>query len=255
MITITPIPAFHDNYIWMILHPGSSRVLIVDPGQAAPVIDVLKRENLKLGGILITHHHWDHTGGIEDLLQYQSVPVYGPVSLPLVTDPVKEGDTLDFEEPVCQFKVIEIPGHTLDHIAYVGEGALFCGDTLFTAGCGRLFEGSPEQMFHSLERLAALPQDTLVYCGHEYTEANLQFAKAVEPNNADILRRTDEVKLARSKNHVTVPADMSIELKTNPFLRSREPSVQAAAIQSAGKMLSEPLEVFAELRSWKDGSQ
>ena len=157
MLTITPIPALHDNYIWMLLHPGSQKVLIVDPGEAGPVIDVLTRENRQLAAILITHHHWDHTGGVDDLLKYRSVPVYGPASIASITHPVKEGDTVDFKALGCEFKILEIPGHTLDHIAYVGEAAVFCGDTLFTGGCGRLFEGTAEQMFESLGKLAALP--------------------------------------------------------------------------------------------------
>ncbi len=253
MLTIKPIPALHDNYIWMILHPASQQVLIVDPGEAAPVIDVLKRDHLQLAAILITHHHWDHTGGVDGLLKYKNVPVYGPKSITSITHPVKAGDTVVFEALDCQFEVIEIPGHTLDHIAYVGEAAVFCGDTLFTGGCGRLFEGTAEQMFESLTKLAALPPETQVYCAHEYTEANLRFANAVEPENTDLLQRIDEVSTLRLKNQPTVPATLELELKTNPFLRSHEPSVQGVASERVGETLTDPMQIFAEIRRWKDG--
>ena len=236
----------------MILHLESSEAIVVDPGEALPVINVLKQKHIKLTGILITHHHWDHTGGVNDLLKFIEVPVYGPSTIDVVSYPVKEGDHLEFPAFNCTFDVIDIPGHTLDHIAYVGNGMLFCGDMLFTAGCGRVFEGTFPQMYHSLQKLAALPPETQIYCGHEYTQANLRFAEIVEPDNADVQTRITEVDTLRADGKPTVPARISVELKTNPFLRCEEKNVQLAASNHSGQDMTYAVEIFTEIRSWKD---
>jgi hydroxyacylglutathione hydrolase len=252
MITITPIPALNDNYIWMILHPASAQAVVVDPGDATPVIKILQAQNIQLTGIMITHHHWDHTNGITALLDYTPVPVYGPNSMDIVSHPLKEGDILELTQLACRFQVIEIPGHTLDHIAYLGDHSIFSGDTLFTAGCGRVFEGSFQQMYQSLEKLRQLPDNSQVYCGHEYTQANLQFAQAVEPNNTDIQQRINTVNQLRANNQATVPATLAQELKTNPFLRCHLKNVQEIASEQIGQTLTNPVETFAAIRQWKD---
>ena len=236
----------------MILHPKSLQAMVVDPGEASPVIEKLTAQGIQLAGILITHHHWDHTGGIKDLLKRGPIPVYGPKSLDDVTHPVTEGDIIDLKRLDISFKVIEIPGHTLDHIAYFGNGAVFCGDMLFTAGCGRVFEGTFLQMYQSLQKLAALPAETLIYCGHEYTQANLRFANAVEPENKMIQQRLIEVDAKRAQGEPTVPAPLSLELKTNPFLRCEKKSVQNAAAEHCGKDLANLIEIFTEIRTWKN---
>lgn len=253
-IEIQPISALHDNYIWMIVHPKRKQAIIVDPGEAAPVMTELTRQHLSLAAIFITHHHWDHTNGIAELLNFQSVPVYGPSQdlVPLCDHPLQEGDKITIDDLESDFRIMAIPGHTLGHIAFVGVDYVFCGDTLFTAGCGRLFEGSAEQMHDSLTRLSQLPGDTAVYCGHEYTQANLGFAALVEPNNANITHRQTEVTQRRAKNLPTVPAKISLELATNPFLRAHVPTVKTAAEKHAGKSLDTDVEVFAVLRHWKD---
>jgi len=223
-------------------------VLVVEAG---PVIEHLQENHYKLSGILLTHHHWDHTGGVPALLHHRPVPVYGPASIEGVTHPVCENDLVQFENPNCQFKVLEIPGHTLDHIAYVGENLIFCGDTLFTGGCGRVFEGTADQMLRSLNKLAVLPPQNAVYCAHEYTEANLRFAKMIEPNNEALLKRIETVDVMRSRGQPTVPAPLSLELATNPFLRCDQDAVITTASGYAGKKLIDPVAVFTEIRRWK----
>ena len=253
---ISPIPAFTDNYIWQ-LNDGS-HAFVVDPGDAKPVIQFLEDNKLSLAGILLTHHHWDHTGGIKDLLDlWPGIPVYGPASenIPEVTHPLKEDDT-------CQvlgetFQIIDVPGHTSGHIAYYNEqekdhDILFCGDTLFSSGCGRLFEGTAAQMYESLSKLKALPAETLVYCTHEYTTANLKFAHAVEPDNADIAARIKEVEALRAQDLPSVPSTLGLELRVNPFLRWDQPGVIASANERSETLCTEPVEVFATIRAWKD---
>lgn len=259
MIEIIRIEAFQDNYIWLLRDENSS-VVVVDPGDASPVLSYLLQHKLKLSAILITHHHHDHCGGVKELLSQFNVPVYGGAHEPIphLTHPLKEGDLLDLgmtnaEHPAgFSFKILEIPGHTLGHIAYVGGGMLFCGDTLFTAGCGRIFEGTADQMLHSLNKLKSLPHNTQVYCGHEYTVANLQFALQVEPENEDIKSRLNESIIKRQKGLATVPATLAIELKTNPFLRSDLLDVKEAASVHANRRLITETEVFAEIRHWKN---
>lgn len=254
MHEIRPIRALHDNYIWMIVHPDLREAVIVDPGEAKPVLDALDENEVKLKAILITHHHWDHTNGIADLLNHFSVPVYAPANdnVSLCDHPLREGDTIDFEDLGWQFSVMDIPGHTLGHIALVGLGCVFSGDTLFTGGCGRVFEGTPDQMLASLNRFKDLPADTRVYCGHEYTKANLQFALKVEPENADLIQRMEETKALRAKDSPTVPSTMAVELATNPFLRCETPTVKQAAEQHLGHQLESPVEVFSAIREWKN---
>jgi len=254
MLEVRRIHAFDDNYIWLIGCNDNPRVAIVDPGDAEPVIDRLEQDGLEPVAVLITHHHGDHTGGVKELVQRYTIPVYGPAHerIPALTHAVGEGDTISLDECGLTFRVLDTPGHTRGHVCYVGHNALFCGDTLFTAGCGRLFEGTPEQMFASLEKLRALPDETVVYCAHEYTQANLAFAVVAEPHNIAIHERLEEVRRLRADHVDTVPALMGLEKQTNPFLRSHIPELVHAAEAFAGHPLKSPTEVFATVRRWKD---
>lgn len=251
MLKIIQIPAFKDNYIWL-LHNGAAAV-VVDPGDARPVLDVLAREDLSLAAILITHHHADHQGGVASLLAHGSCAVFGPAaeSITGLTQPLHGGETIRIDALDVEFRVLPVPGHTLGHLAYYRAGCVFCGDTLFGGGCGRLFEGSPAQMLDSLERLAALPDETAVYCAHEYTEANLRFALAVEAGNRRLQTRVDEVAVMRAKGLPTVPSTIALEKATNPFLRCSEREVIAAAERLAPGV-SGSLGVFTALREWKN---
>ena len=252
MFDVIRIPAFKDNYIWL-LRKGASAV-VVDPGVAHPVLEILEGENLMLHAILITHHHKDHQGGVASLLEYfPAAEVFGPAkeSITGVTQALRGGEKISLPSLEVQMQVIAVPGHTLGHIAYFGAGSLFCGDTLFAGGCGRLFEGSPLQMHDSLTHLAALPDETLIYCGHEYTEANLRFALAVEPGNRLLRSRINEVEVLRAKGMATVPSTLAIEKATNPFLRCQEFEVRAAA-QARDPGVSDSVEVFAAIRAWKN---
>ena len=252
MFDVIRIPAFKDNYIWL-LRKGASAA-VVDPGDAAPVLEVLRREGLSLCAILVTHHHKDHQGGVEELLAHSpSTEVFGPAheSITGVTRPLRGGECIRLEPLGLELQVIAVPGHTLGHLAYYGEGCLFCGDTLFAGGCGRLFEGAPPSMYESLARLAALPDDTQVYCAHEYTEANLRFALAVEPGNRALRRRADEVAVMRAKGMATVPSTLAVEKASNLFLRCKEPEI-VEALRARGIAESDPVAVFAALREWKN---
>ncbi len=254
MTIITAVPAFKDNYIWFIKNASSQDVAIVDPGDAKPVLKALTAQQLTPIAILITHHHADHSGGIAELLQHFSLPVYASAIEPIndVTNPLADGDIVKLSKLQLNLQVLSIPGHTLGHIAFYSPSIVFSGDTLFTGGCGRIFEGTAEQMYHSLCRLAALPDDTQVYCGHEYTEANLRFAQAVEPHNSYLLQRIAVVQKLRAANLPSVPASMAEEKRTNPFLRCEVAEVIAAAEQYANQKLTTPVEVFACLREWKN---
>lgn len=254
MLQIEPIPAFQDNYIWCLRR--GSRAAFVDPGDAAPVVRAIENNALEPCAIIVTHHHWDHVGGIEELLQHFDIPVFGPAAenIPGCTQALAEGDTITVPGLDLDLIVMEVPGHTSGHIAYYGQsdGVLLCGDTLFSVGCGRLFEGTPAQMWQSLQKLRALPDDTRVYCSHEYTQANCEFALRVEPDNAALGERMDEVLRLRANRQPTVPSSIGRERMTNPFLRSDVPSVMESAARRAGRTLNDPTEVFAVVRGWKD---
>jgi hydroxyacylglutathione hydrolase len=249
---IVPIKAFKDNYVWTLRR--GRHAAVVDPGEARPVLDYLAREGLELAAVLATHHHADHVGGIPELLQRFRVPVYGPRNEPIatLTHPVSEGDEVSVPELGVSFSVLDIPGHTRAHIAYYGAGALFCGDTLFACGCGRLFEGTAEQMYGSLEKLRSLPDETKVYCGHEYTLANIGFAKAVEPGNAVLGAREQRDRRSRDAGRPTLPSTLGDEKATNPFLRCSDPVVIESANKYLGTRISDPVRVFAALRDWKN---
>lgn len=251
-LQIAPIPAFRDNYIWCLRAGGLAAV--VDPGDAQPVLDYLKAEGLALTAILCTHHHADHVGGVAKLLDRFRVPVYGPAheTIPTLSTRLSEGDNISIEALGAEFTVLDIPGHTAGHIAYYGGKLLFCGDTLFACGCGRLFEGTPEQMWTSLSKLAALPGDTQVYCGHEYTLANIRFARAADPNNETLQAWEREAAQLRDRQLPTLPSTIARERSANPFLRANEPALAASASRHAGQTLSQPVQVFAALREWKN---
>ena len=251
MFEVIRIPAFKDNYIWL-LRKGRSAV-VVDPGDASPVLDVLEREGLALTAILITHHHADHQGGIAALLAQYPADVFGPAaeSITALTHPLLGGESIRLDSIGADFKVLALPGHTLGHLAYLSDGRLFCGDTVFGAGCGRLFEGSPAQMHDSLARLAALPGDTAVYCAHEYTETNLRFALMIEPGSRSLRRRVDEVAVARGKGLATIPTTIELEKATNPFLRCQVPEV-IASVRNRREDASDALAVFTALRKWRN---
>ncbi|WP_434603540.1 hydroxyacylglutathione hydrolase [Pseudomonas sp. R1-7] len=253
MIQITALPAFTDNYIWLLQDHSTQRCAVVDPGDAAPVQHWLDAHpGWVLTDILVTHHHNDHVGGVAALKSATRATVYGPASENIPARDIALGDNAKVNVLGLDFDVHAVPGHTLGHIAYYHRGLLFCGDTLFAAGCGRLFEGTPEQMHHSLGRLAALPEDTLVYCTHEYTLSNLKFAAAVEPTNPDVVARLEKVTQQRSQGVITLPSTLALEKLTNPFLRTTETSVKQKADERNGQRNQTPSEVFAALRAWKD---
>ena len=252
MIKIESIEAFTDNYIWLVTTNEGS--IVIDPGESSNIINLVHKNQLDLKAILVTHHHFDHTGGIEEIISHCPVDVFGPFNnIQTIRKKLKGGDRLNVIG--IEFEIIEIPGHTLDHIAFYSENngrpILFCGDTLFAAGCGRVFEGTYEQMFESLIKLKNLPTNTNIYCGHEYTLSNLRFAKEVEPFNKDILSRYNKVLKLREKGTPSVPSTLSTELKTNPFLRCDNKEVQEN-ISSKFKITKENKEIFKALRSWKD---
>ncbi|HEX9628270.1 MAG TPA: hydroxyacylglutathione hydrolase [Acidiferrobacterales bacterium] len=246
--------AFEDNYIWIVRGAAPDRAVVVDPGDADPVFAALDAAGLRLAAILCTHHHGDHVGGVAALTARFPVPVFGPARerIAAVTVPLADGDRAALDDLGLNFRVLDVPGHTAGHIAYVGHGLLFCGDTLFSAGCGRLFEGTAAQLHASLTRLAALPPETQVYCGHEYTRANLGFARRVEPDNPDIAAHLKTVEALRAADRPSLPSTIGLERRINPFLRSGEPAVRAAAEREAGTTLADPAAVFAALRRWKD---
>lgn len=245
---LIPIRALKDNYIWILLETSTKKAFVVDPGDAEPVINALNQLGYSLAGILITHHHWDHTGGIDELIRYENdISIVGShrSTIKTINQPVKDGDKihcLNFD-----LTAMEIPGHTLDHTAYHINGTLlFSGDTLFSAGCGRIFEGTPEMMYASLMRLMQLNNDTKLYCGHEYTLNNLRFAEIVEPNNPAIQKKIREI------NGCSLPSTLHDEKLFNPFLRCHLPDVVHAAEKYSGKKLFRPVDVFTVLREWKN---
>jgi len=255
MINIVAIPAFKDNYIWGLHSPDNDTMVVVDPGEAQPVLNYLNQNHLKLEAILITHHHWDHSGGIAALCEhFPSIPVYGSSyeACEGITHPLSDGDTLTLSVVAKPFRVMAIPGHTLGHIAYYGNDALFCGDTLFSMGCGRIFEGTPVQLLNSLNKLKCLPESTRVYCGHEYTLTNIQFAKTIEPHNAALLQYEREATVLRQSNKPSLPSHIAIERLANPFLRCDHPDVIEAVCRLSGCLRQDALTIFTALRELKD---
>lgn len=249
---LQPVPALDDNYIWL-LRDDAGRAVIVDPGDAVPVLAALD-DAPPPHAILVTHHHPDHVGGIPDLLdQWPGLPVFAPADprIPIATQRVREGDVLALGP--WAFRVLELPGHTRSHVGYVADGVVFCGDTLFSLGCGRLFEGTPAQMLDSLDRLAALPGETRVCCTHEYTLANAAFALAVDPGNPDLQSRVVQARAQRATGAPTLPTTLLSERACNPFLRSRDPALRDALARHAGQPVADDVEAFALLRRWKDG--
>jgi hydroxyacylglutathione hydrolase len=249
---VVPLRAFSDNYIWTLRDARCAAV--VDPGDARPALDYLEREKLELVAILNTHHHADHVGGNAGLLARWRVPVFGPHDERIgeVTHRLKDGERCTLPHFGIEFEVSEIPAHTRTHIAFHGGGMLFCGDTLFAAGCGRLFEGTPAQMHDALTRLMRLPDATQVYCGHEYTLSNVRFARAADPDNAALRELEARAKQLRDRDLPTLPSTIAQEKATNPFVRVREPAVIAAASKFAGKRLDDPVQVLAAIREWKN---
>lgn len=254
-IDIRPIPAFDDNYIWLLTRPGYGGCVVVDPGDDEPVIERLRDEGLTLDAVLITHKHGDHVGGIQGLKSaWPEAMIYGPAGEPIrsLERRLYDGDSVSLDGLQVNFDVLEVPGHTEGHIAYLGEGALFCGDTLFAGGCGRVFSGTFEQLSQSLQRIADLPASTRVYCAHEYTLANLGFAEWVEPDSVALQARRERDDQRRAHDQPTVPSRLADELATNPFMRTDQPAVIAATERWAGRRLGGRDAVFEALRTWKD---
>lgn len=251
-LRITAIPAFGDNYIWL-LTSGGKACAVVDPGDEDPVLEVLEQQGLDLSYILLTHHHADHIGGVPALLERYQAKVFGPADerIPFVHQICREGDQVQLPDLDAEFRVLEVPAHTRHHIAFYGEGCLFSGDTLFSLGCGRLFEGSAQDMQKSLDKLAALPGSTKNYCAHEYTQANCVFALRVEPDNPALKARSLEIEKLRGAGKITLPTSLSEELATNPFLRTRESSVVDAA-RKLDPDVTAGISTMAVIRAWKD---
>lgn len=248
---IVPLSAFRDNYIWALVANG--QCVVVDPGEAAPVSRFLAAEGLHLAAILITHRHNDHVGGVAELRQTWPVPVFGPAPIAVVTHAVGDADEIALPGVGGSVSVMAVPGHVEEHIAFRYGTHLFCGDTLFAAGCGRLLGSSTaSDLFDSLQRIAALPDDTRVCCAHEYTMSNLRFAQAVEPRNEALAGRVAACAALREKDQPTLPSLLKEERATKPFLRASHADVRHAAEQQSGKTLKTPVEVFAALRAWKD---
>jgi hydroxyacylglutathione hydrolase len=252
MLTPIPLPAFEDNYIW-VLHDGQ-HAIAVDPGDPAPLIAFLDAQQLALTAVLITHHHRDHTGGNTTLRQRYDCAIYAPDNprIPAVTHTLRGGESLNLAAPDLRFDVLATPGHTLDHISYVGDGILFCGDTVFGCGCGKLFEGTPAIMAASLDAILTLPDATRVCCAHEYTLSNIAFAKTLDGNNPALLEREQRDRAQRAQSHPTLPSTLSLEKATNPFLRFHDPAMTAFAARYLNRPNPSPAEVFGAIRAAKD---
>ena len=259
MTRVHAVAAFTDNYIW-ILENGDSTALVVDPGDPAPVEAALLARGLSLSAILITHHHFDHVGGLAELKRQHGCPVYGPANPAIQGIDHSMSDAQQVRIGAYDFEILAVPGHTLDHIAYFHAGVadhsqslLFCGDTLFAGGCGRIFEGDAAMMHASLQRLAALPDDTQVFCAHEYTLANLAFARAADPSNRILSKRAEDARALRAAGTPTIPSSIGLEQATNPFLRCARPELEAELPDTlAAGTRGDPVATFAALRAWKD---
>ncbi len=254
LFTVHAVPVLEDNYVWLLQANGSQSVIVIDPGDAEPVIAFIRQQNLVPVAILVTHHHYDHVDGIQPFLAQYPVPIFGPdgESIPGMTQPLSATDNLSIHADFPDCQVIAVPGHTHGHIAYKINDCLFCGDTLFAAGCGRLLGGTHAQLLASLKDISTLPLETKIYCAHEYTVANLKFARTVEPNNIETQQRLRHVTQLRAQGHITLPSTLALELTTNPFLRCHEPAVIKAVEQHVSQRLSDELAVFTALRQWKD---
>lgn len=255
MHSLRALPALRDNYIWMLSDAASGRALVVDPGEAGPVLDALAADGLALAAILLTHHHADHTGGVAELAaRFPDAEIIAPRDQRIAhaTRRVGDGDRVTFAAPAAAFEVLEVHGHTRSHIAYHGEGVVFCGDTLFSLGCGRVFEGTPAEMLASLDRLAGLPGNTRVCCAHEYTLANAAFALSVDPDNRSLAARTDEARAQRARNIPSVPSILDEELAANPFLRVEAISDACMPWPRHAQPSRRRVDRFAALRLAKD---
>lgn len=254
MLNIQAIPALIDNYIWLIHAVDSNEVLIVDPGDALPVIKALTEQQLNPVAILNTHYHYDHVDGIAELVEHYQLPVFGPANafIPKISTTLSASQKVNIHPSFPDFEILDIPGHTAIHIAYLTNDMLFCGDTLFAGSCGKLLGGTAKQLYSSLQQLSTLPAKTKIYCSHEYTLTNLQFALLVEPSNRAIHTRIEETKIIRKQGKSSLPTTLALELKTNPFLRCEQAEIIKSAQQFAGADLTTPLEVFTALRTWRD---
>ncbi|WP_259365700.1 hydroxyacylglutathione hydrolase [Colwellia sp. MB02u-6] len=256
---VSMIKAFSDNYIWAVSSNLGHNMALVDPGDANVCIEFIEQEKLQLSSILITHHHADHVGGIKKLVDYCKskqwpLTIYGPESenIPHCDVALSESSKVELTDLGLEFDIIDLPGHTRGHIAYLSQDNLFCGDTLFSGGCGRLFEGTPSQMLCSLEKLSALPEHTQVYCAHEYTQANLNFALSVEPDNTELVDYYNQVLHKREQDIATIPTSIILEKKINPFLRCNQPSLMTSAAEFSGDKVNDKLQTFTIIRAWKD---
>lgn len=259
IMKVSMIKAFSDNYIWAISSNESQNMALVDPGDANVCIEFIEQQQLQLSSILITHHHADHVGGINTLVEYCKnkqwpLTIYGPESesIPHCDVALNDSHTVKLADLGFEFSIIDLPGHTSGHIAYLSQDNLFCGDTLFSGGCGRLFEGTPSQMLSSLEKLSALPERTHVYCAHEYTQANLNFALTVEPGNSELVHYYNQVLQKREQGIATIPTSIMLEKKINPFLRCHEPSLMTSASEYSEVKVEDKLKAFTIIRAWKD---
>ena len=254
-IRLKAIPSLSDNYIWLLINDSEATAAIIDPGSSAGCSDYLDHQNLRPAAILITHRHWDHVDGIEKLVQRYKIPVYGPATeyVPHLTTPLAGNDKFYLPELKLNFEVMDIGGHTSGHIGYLTGNMLFCGDTLFSAGCGRLFDGTATQLHAALKKISQLPDSTIIYCTHEYTLENLRFAQAVEPDNPAIQTRIDEVKALRQKDQPSLPVTLEMEKSYNPFLRTDKENIMKTVAQHSGQKINNSKDCFRYLRLWKDG--
>jgi hydroxyacylglutathione hydrolase len=252
MLSLLPLPILVDNYVWL-LKSEDDLAVVVDPGAAEPVLGLIE-QGLRIAAILVTHHHPDHLDGLPSILRAHPTPVYAPHDsrIAQVTHRVEDGDRVEIAEMDLSFQVIAVPGHTLSHVAYYDGARVFCGDTLFSLGCGRLFEGTPGQMLDSLDRLAALPAETAVCCAHEYTESNARFALHVDPHNPALMRRSQAVSELRRRQRPSLPSTIGSERECNPFLRIDSPALRAAVANRTLEKTGDRIARFAELRRWKD---